>query len=326
MRLQLALLAIGLAACTTAEPPRAPPFPPEPAPVAPVASASSSPAVKPAAAPALGALDQIQHDARALDPLVTTPFAHRFLAAAAALPHVTTRLVYKTKDKKRWFTAKEAAALAPNERAALDEVKDDEELYYNTKYGSPLSYARAIDVLAQAKLIPEGGGEDPRLRLRLRRPPPLAREPRIRRDRRRRRPDAPRRFYTEPGDLGSDCRLWRKQGRERPPPRRPLPRRRQTIQRAAGSGYDVFISKNTLKKGYIHPDRAADSEVPHQPRGRRRDVSPRGARRAQAARRVPDLQRLPRAHAARQAVRAVERRALAVDRGSVQERQVRGPR
>ncbi len=26
----------------------------------------------------------------------------------------------------------------------------------------------------------------------------------------------------------------------------------------AGDGFDVFISKNTLKKGYIHPEREAD--------------------------------------------------------------------
>ncbi len=258
MRSRLVLLAFGLAACTTTEPPRTAPLPAEPPPVAPVAatgSPSASASAKPAA-PALPALEQIQHDARALDPLVTSPFAHKFLAAAAQLPHVTTRQVYKTKDKKRWFTAKEVAALPASERAALDEVKVDEELYYNTKYGSPLSYTRPLDVLAQAKLIPEAGGKiidfgygyvghlrllaslgfdatgvdvDPMLRV----------------------------IYTEPGDLGPIAGFGGAKGGSvrlldgRFPADAP-------IQRAAGKGYDVFISKNTLKKGYIHPDRAAD--------------------------------------------------------------------
>jgi hypothetical protein len=265
MRLRLAVLAFAVTACTSADPPRAPVQPGEstatPAPVAASAppAASSGAAAKPPAPPALAALEQIKHDARALDPLVTSAFAHRFLAAAAALPPITTRVVYKTKDKKRWFTAKEAAALPAGERSGLDEVKVDEELYYNTKYGSPLSYARSLDVLAEAKLIPEGGGKiidfgygyaghlrllaslgfeatgvdvDPMLRV----------------------------IYTEPGDLGPIAAFGdaKKGGSVRLLDGR-FPADAK-IQRAAGNGYDVFISKNTLKKGYIHPDRPADSK------------------------------------------------------------------
>src|SRR5207249_4308788 len=32
------------------------------------------------------------------------------------------------------------------------------------------------------------------------------------------------------------------------------------VTRAVGSGYDVIVSKNVLKKGYIHPDRPADEK------------------------------------------------------------------
>jgi hypothetical protein len=33
------------------------------------------------------------------------------------------------------------------------------------------------------------------------------------------------------------------------------------IARAVGAGLDVFLSKNTLKRGYVHPDRPADPKL-----------------------------------------------------------------
>lgn len=233
-------VALALASCRDANAPR-----PQPT----VAQA------QPPATSATG-LERIQIDARALDALVTAPFAHRFLAATAALPHVAPRILFRSADKQHWYTASEASALAPEQRQSLVRVEVDEELYYNTKYGSPLSYARALDVLAAAnklpapvgKLLDFGYGYAGHLRL-------LASlgfeatgvdvDPML------------RALYAEPGDQGTvagfggapagSVRLL--DGRFPADP---------SIRRAAGTGYDVILSKNVLKKGYIHPDRPAD--------------------------------------------------------------------
>ena len=239
------MLAAGAGACGEAPPAAAKKslFPPP-------AVASAASAAKP-----IG-VARIQADAKAAEPLVTSAFAKRFLAATAALPGVAPRVLYRTKDKAKTYTAAEAAALAPDARAALVEIKADEELYYNTNYGSPLSYARPLDLLATAHLVPEGGGRvldfgygyvghlrllaslgfdangvdvDPTLRA----------------------------LYSWPGDQGPIAGFGGARG--------------GTVKlfdghyaadakltQEVGKGFDVIISKNVLKKGYIHPDRPAE--------------------------------------------------------------------
>src|SRR5690606_11718380 len=53
-------------------------------------------------------------------------------------------------DAGHWYSAAEAAALPADEQAPLRSLPVDEERYYSTKYGSPLAYARALDVAAAA--------------------------------------------------------------------------------------------------------------------------------------------------------------------------------
>ncbi len=196
------------------------------------------------------ALGQLRLEAKDAEPLVTTAFAKRFLAATEKLPPVKTRKLYHTKDKKRFYSQKEHDGLDAAAKAELTMIEIDEEIYYNTKFGSPISYVRALDLLAKDKLIPEQNGKvldfgygyighlkllatlgydttgvdvDPMLRA----------------------------LYSEPGDQGpmagpggGAVRLL--DGRY--PADAP-------IAKAVGSGYDLVISKNVLKKGYIHPDR-----------------------------------------------------------------------
>jgi hypothetical protein len=239
------LLSIAIAGCGAA----APTTPPTPAPSA------SAPDVK------LTALQQIQRDAKKLDPLVTAPSVKSFLAATSRLPVITPRRLFKdTKDttrQARFYTEAEAAKLPDAERATLKEIPADEELYYNTKYGSPLSYARPLDLLASRgvvlskgmKLLDFGYGYIGHLRL-------LATlgldttgvdvDPML------------TALYSSPGDQGAMEGEGGLKGTVRLLNGELF--KDAALRAQVGAGYDVVISKNVLKRGYIHPDRPAKKE------------------------------------------------------------------
>jgi SAM-dependent methyltransferase len=239
------LLAVTLALFGCGEP--LPPSAPRPAPPP---SASVAPSA------AMGALEQIQSDARGLDPLVSSPFTHRFLAAVAGLPHVAPRHLWHDAEKTRFFTEREAAALPAAERSALLPFEANEEYYYTTRYGSPLSYARPLDILAEngrsippaAKILDFGCGYLGHLRLFASLGldatgidvDPLLRV-----------------LYAEPGDQGEirgagGAGAGRVRLVDGSFPGDPA------IVAAVGSGYDLILSKNVLKRGYVHPERPAD--------------------------------------------------------------------
>jgi SAM-dependent methyltransferase len=218
---------------------------------------SRDPPAARAAAPdeALGGVPRIRRDAALVARLVRSPLARRFLAATAALPRVAPRTVHRDAEKKRAITAAEAARLPADERAAWTPFPVDEEFYYNTKYGSPLAYARPLDLLGEAGVAPEPGtrlfdfgyGGVGHLRL-------LASlgfdavgvdvDPLL------------GALYAEPIDQGAI------RGFEGPAGSLRLvhgsyPADGATA-RAVGGGFDVIVSKNVLKKGYVHPDRPAE--------------------------------------------------------------------
>jgi hypothetical protein len=207
----------------------------------------------PAAPAKPSAVARIQEDAKALAPLVTAPFTRRFLDATAGLPHVAPRTLYRDADKSHFYTAREAAALPEATRRALVAQPADEGVYYETKYGSPLSYARPFDVLAEngvtlkagTRILDFGFGYIGHLRL-------LGSlgldafgvdaDPML------------RALYAEPGDQGIVAGA--------PPGKVRIAIGKfpadAALRATVGTGYDVIVSKNTLKRGYIHPDRPAD--------------------------------------------------------------------
>jgi hypothetical protein len=188
-------------------------------------------------------------------PLLRTAEARRFLERAEVLPRIAPRALFHDEGKKRWLTAAEAAALPQAERDALRRREVDEELYYTTRYGSPLSYARPLDLLfARGLALPPGArvldfgyGYSGHLRMLAALGLDVAGvdvDPML------------RALYAEPGDQGAlrgpDGRWGRLRlfhGRFPADP---------GVAQAIGNGYDLILSKNVLKKGYIHPDRPAE--------------------------------------------------------------------
>ncbi|MRG92343.1 class I SAM-dependent methyltransferase [Polyangium spumosum] len=201
---------------------------------APAPEASPPPAAK---ADASQGIKRIRADADKLAPLVRSDLARRFLAAAPSLPAVAPRTLFAGTDKERVV---------------------DEEFYYHTRYGSPLAYTRALDVLGEAgATLPPGSrffdfgyGGAGHLRMLASLgvhaagvdvDPLLAA------------------LYAAPGDQGPIPGLSGAPGSVRLLhggwPGDP------ELRAALAGPFDVIVSKNVLKKGYIHPDRPADEKM-----------------------------------------------------------------
>ena len=200
-------------------------------------------------------LEQIHKDAAVLIPHLRAAWVHRFLLATSELPPIEPRTVYHDSTRTRYWTATEAAALPDSEKSKLVQRRLDEEFYYTTRYGSPLAYSRLFQILAEAglddvagkKIVDFGYGTIGHLRL-------LASlgadvtgievDPLL------------RALYSAPGDQGTIRGAGGREGRLRVLdghfPAEP------EVTTAVGEGYDLFISKNTLKNGYIHPEQPVD--------------------------------------------------------------------
>ncbi len=198
-------------------------------------------------------VQQLQDEARALAPLVKTALARDFLAAVPKLPRIGPRTIYRDSARTHAWTAREAAGLPDSTRARLVPRTLDEKFYYDTRYGSPLAYVRALEILGrhgvtsvrgrrvadfgcgmlgQLRLLAENGAAtvgidvDPLL-------PAL---------------------YSEPGDQGAvgagSVQLATGQWPAT-----------EGIVADVGREFDVFISKNTLKNGYLHPAEKVDPRM-----------------------------------------------------------------
>ncbi|MFM9994864.1 MAG: hypothetical protein ACKVU4_03580 [Phycisphaerales bacterium] len=221
------------------------------------------------AEPALKGVALFQKQAASLAPTVETDPARQFLQAVGALPTIEPRTFHRNREKRLWLTKAQFDALPEGERSGFEEAVVDEDMYYQTRYGSPLAYVRAIDLavkvggfgggrgFAGMKIADYGHGTVGHLRMwgalgalvtGIEVDPFL------------------KALYSEPGDTGvvpSDLHhgppgsvtlvhgLW--PGGEGPDG--------GSIAAKIGGGYDMFISKNTLKNGYIHPAKPVEKRL-----------------------------------------------------------------
>lgn len=193
-----------------------------------VAACASAPAPAPPPAITRGPfVASLERDAKALDPTVTTPFVHRFLDATRALPSIPTRNV--------------------------GGVAVDEELYYEAKVSAPLHYARPLDIAVAggaelkpgARYLDLGYGSIGHLRLLA----SLGLDVtgiEVRKELAT--------YYSAPGDVGAIAGIDGGPAGSIRLLTGFFPSDPQIVA-AAGGGHALFIAKNTLKKGYIHPDR-----------------------------------------------------------------------
>ncbi len=247
--------------------------------------------VQPAARPASGAA-LLQEQAAKLRPLVESDAARAFLDATASLPEFkgatyylnagrrswlteaqykalpeadragyephTARGLYVNPETRRYVNEQQFAALSEAERAGFQLRAADEDRYYQTRYGSPLVYARPLDLAAKAglnnlagkRIADYGYGTIGHLRL-------LASlgadvtgidvDPFL------------IALYSERGDTGTIAGASAKSGRITLVDG--LWPGGEGMQTKVGGGLDLFISKNTLKNGYVHPEQEVDKRL-----------------------------------------------------------------
>lgn len=188
------------------------------------------------------------------------PSTRQFLKLTRILPRIAPRKLFVRPDKSKYYTEEEAQKETEEIRKTLLPYDVDEDKYYNTNFGSPLSYSRPLDVLFMhdlrlppaSKVLDFGYGYIGHLRLLAMRGVhatgvdvwPLLPV-----------------LYSFPGDQGEvdvaegirgqkgSVRLLH--GR--------FPAETDVVS-AIGTGYRLVISKNVLKKGYIHPDRPVENK------------------------------------------------------------------
>ena len=211
-----------------------------------------------AAAPA--GVDKMIAEAGAVAPFVQSALAREYLSAIACLPRIeTARTVYFNEETRDAMTVAQAQALSPEKRAGYEEKAFPEEFYYYTRYGTPVAFVRPLEILGRAgiksadglKILDFGFGTIGQLRA-------LAS---LGADASGVEVDALlKAIYSAPGDTGSVPRCaaaGKGAGGRVALVFGQFPADVATT-RQVGGGYDVFVSKNTLKRGYIHPDRDVD--------------------------------------------------------------------
>ncbi len=195
----------------------------------------------------------LTRDAVAVAPLCTTPVVERFLAAVPLLPAPRARTVWRDSAATAYWNEDDVSMLPDTTRARLVRRDLREGFWYFTRYGTPVAYARALEVAGEAGLSTLAGKRildfgyggagsigllaaagahavgvdvDPLLRALYAGEPALA----------GRRTAAGGSARAVHGRWPADA----------------------AVRREVLGGFDLILSKNTLKRGYIHPERAAD--------------------------------------------------------------------
>jgi SAM-dependent methyltransferase len=196
---------------------------------------------------------RLRAEAEAVRPLVRTELARAFLAATESLGPAPARVIFRDEATREYFSPAQVSAMPDERRDELQRIELEAESYYYTKYGSPLAFACVIDLLAahglgtldERRLLDFGYGSIGQLRLMA----SLGAEAvGVDVD------TFLTALYAEPEDRGSlakgSVRLVHGQ----------WPADEEVCGRV-GTGFDAIVSKNTLKRGYIHPEREVDPRM-----------------------------------------------------------------
>lgn len=251
LRASAACLLVGVLLAGCASKPRAPAAPDKPA--------SPTTASRPAApeAAATPVLQRLADEAEALKPQAQSSLTRQFLDATRALPATGPRAAWVNEVSREYYSAAGRAALPAPAQQKLSDYQFDEFRYYYTKYGSPLAYLRALDFAAKygftdahgKRILDFGYGSIGHLRLLASMGAHATGVD----------PDSYlEALYSSRDDQGS---VPLAAGRGRAGSLTLVhgfwPKDARTAERV-GQGYDLILSKNTLKRGYVKPEKKTD--------------------------------------------------------------------
>ena len=200
-------------------------------------------------------LAALRAEAEALRPLAESDLARRMLDEVADLPVVAPRTLHIAVRPNRAVRAEDLAGLPESERAGLRPFEVTSARYYATFYGSPLVYARLLDLAAGVwgegatldgkRVLDLGYGQLGQLRLWAQMGAAVTG---VETD-----PILTAMYAGEPAASGAgatgslrllEC-AWPNDA---------------ACREAVGGGYDLFVSRNLLKKGYVKPERPAPGQ------------------------------------------------------------------
>jgi hypothetical protein len=202
----------------------------------------------------------MKQEAAAMEALEQSAFAKHFLRGFECLPTITPRVAWYNKETRAALPESAAAGMTAEQLAGFEKRDIDESFYYFTRYGTPVAFTRPVEILGHAglksvdglKLVDFGFGSMGQLRA-------LAS---LGADAVGIEVDALLRVIYA-GDTGPVPRCA-KAGEGRDGSVRlvfgQFPAEKAAVDEVGG-GYDVFISKNTLKRGYVHPERDVDPRM-----------------------------------------------------------------
>ena len=193
----------------------------------------------------------LKAEAAALAPLVESSLTRRWLAHVDELKEPSARAVFRTRTGE-YLTLRKAEAQPREKRGELRRRRLPASFYYSTMYGSPLAYSRLVDLAARhglrelkgKKVLDFGFGSVGHLQL-LAHAGSEAHGIEV--------DQLLKAVYSEPGDTG-------RIGRGSVHLHFGFFPTDQKLNTEVGGGYDLITSKNTLKRGYIHPERPAPKE------------------------------------------------------------------
>ena len=189
-------------------------------------------------------VETMKGDLQAILPTISSPWVKALLSRVVELPPRAARVVWLDKDHGRAVSDTEYAKLGEPERKGLVREVEDDEVYY-AKYSTPLAYARLLEVAAAAgldglkgkKVVDFGYGDIGQLQLFAKDgAEAIGVDPSLL--------DAA--LYDSPDDLAFPPGVVRLVSARWPAEAK--------AQEGVGTFVDVFISKNTLKKGYVRPE------------------------------------------------------------------------
>jgi len=252
LRISLGLAVLWLAGCGSVPPARSP---------APNEQAGQGPvSARPAFSPTV---QRLVNESRLLEPLARSNITRHFLAATESLPAIAPRTAYINEKTREYFSTAARDALPEARKNALSPVQFDEYRYYYTKGGSPLAYVRALEFaadenfkdLAGKRILDFGYGSIGQLRLLASLGAKVTGID----------PDGYlAALYTERSDQGAVALAPMASGFRRQSGSVTLahglwPKDPKIVEQV-GRGYDLILSKNTLKRGYIKPERKVDDK------------------------------------------------------------------